>query len=265
MPQSDVLNDAVARVGESSAMTNFMEAVSIDTNRIYDSCVDRDCIENLQVFFTAEGQPIIDAATSVRVRKAEVVAAYLDVEPVTFNRGFYSVEMTFYFKLYINAYTTGSTNPTPVQGLAVSQKRVILYGSEGTVKTFSSDDANICFTGGVPTASVQAVDPLVLAFSLTTAAGLPTEPVAAIPDCVRELFDGSFDGVVPVNTVLTTLGMFSIVQMERPVQIMVPSYDFVVPDRECNDSTDDPCELFRRLRFPTEEFFPPCGDVDCEE
>jgi hypothetical protein len=262
MPLSDVPNDVATRARDNGAMTNFMEAVSINTDRIYDSCVDRDCIENLQVFFTTEGQPLIDAASSVRVKRAEVVAAYLDVEPVTFNRGFYSVEMTFYFKICINVYTTGTVNPAQVEGLCVSQKRVILYGSEGTVKTFSSDAPDVCYSGGVPTATVQAVDPLVLAFSLVGASGMPTEPIAAIPQCVRDMFDGSFDSVTPINTVLTTLGMFSIVQMERPVQIMVPSYDFVVPDRECNDSTDDPCELFRRLRFPTEEFFPPCGEAD---
>ena len=31
---------------------NFKEAVCIDTSRIYDSCSDKDCLEDLRVYFT---------------------------------------------------------------------------------------------------------------------------------------------------------------------------------------------------------------------
>ena len=30
-----------------------------------------------------------------------------------------------------------------------------------------------------------------------------------------------------------------------------------VPHKECVTSTDSPCELFSKIEFPTEEFFPP--------
>ena len=51
--------------------------------------------------------------------------------------------------------------------------------------------------------------------------------------------------------------MFTIVQLERNVQMLVPSYDFCVPEKECVTTSDNPCELFNRLEFPTDEFFPP--------
>ena len=40
---------------------------------------------------------------------------------------------------------------------------------------------------------------------------------------------------------------------------MIPIYDFCIPDKECTaqDSTDDPCELFRKIAFPTDEFCAP--------
>ena len=61
-----------------------------------------------------------------------------------------------------------------------------------------------------------------------------------------------------------------IVQLERDVQMMIPVYDFCLPDKECTSSgssaTDDPCELFRRIKFPVNEFFPPrLAELDCEE
>ena len=37
----------------------------------------------------------------------------------------------------------------------------------------------------------------------------------------------------------------------------IPAYDFCIPRKECVTSTDDPCDLFSRIEFPTEEFFPP--------
>ena len=57
--------------------------------------------------------------------------------------------------------------------------------------------------------------------------------------------------------VLVTLGTFSIVQLTRNVQLMIPSYDFCVPRKECAADTSDPCEAFSKIEFPTDSFFPP--------
>ena len=54
-----------------------------------------------------------------------------------------------------------------------------------------------------------------------------------------------------------TLGMFTVVQLVRNVQMLMPVYDFCVPNKECVSSTDDPCEVFNRIQFPIDEFFPP--------
>ena len=39
--------------------------------------------------------------------------------------------------------------------------------------------------------------------------------------------------------------------------MLIPAYDFCVPQKECVTSSDDPCELFSQIDFPTNEFFPP--------
>ena len=42
------------------------EAVCIHTKKIYDSCRDKDCIEDLRVYPTRGSQAVIDRALSVR-------------------------------------------------------------------------------------------------------------------------------------------------------------------------------------------------------
>ena len=54
-----------------------------------------------------------------------------------------------------------------------------------------------------------------------------------------------------------TLGLFTIVQLQRKVQMMIPAYDFCIPDKESEYSTGDPCEMFKKIQFPMEDFFPP--------
>ena len=68
------------------------------------------------------------------------------------------------------------------------------------------------------------------------------------------------------RTVYVTIGIFTIVQIVRNVQMLIPAYDFCIPEKECEATSDDPCELFRRIDFPTDEFFPPkSGDCGCED
>ena len=56
-----------------------------------------------------------------------------------------------------------------------------------------------------------------------------------------------------------TIGQFSIIRLERDTQLLIPAYDYCMPDKECPGvaSDEDPCMLFSRIRFPVEEFFLP--------
>ena len=87
-----------------------------------------------------------------------------------------------------------------------------------------------------------------------------------MPSGISEDFEGEFGAVVPEKVVYITIGLFSICQIERPVQMMIPVYDFCIPDKECVTTTDDPCELFKRIKFPVNEFFPPrVSDLECKD
>ena len=55
-----------------------------------------------------------------------------------------------------------------------------------------------------------------------------------------------------------TLGQFTLVRLERDTQLLIPVYDYCIPQSECPcDTQEDPCGLFRSVAFPVNEFFPP--------
>ena len=83
--------------GPVSDERRIREAVCIHTKKIFDSCKDKDCIEDLRVYPTRGCQEVIDRAVSVKAGCAELLYAYIDVEPVTFNRGFYTVDVRYFY------------------------------------------------------------------------------------------------------------------------------------------------------------------------
>ena len=114
------------------------EAVCIHTKKIYDSCKDKDCIEDLRFYPTQNCQAVIDRAISIKAGKAELLYVYIDVEPIGFNRGFYTVDVRYFYRVTADAFV-GAARPVEISGLCVFDKRVILFGSEGGAKTFSSE------------------------------------------------------------------------------------------------------------------------------
>lgn len=250
-------------VGAEDSELTF-DPVCLDVPRIYDSCGAKDCMRDLTVFFTEENQGLIDTATSVRVTRVSVLTATVDVDAVAFNRGYYSVDETFYFLCCCEVYTAAGAVPTTVTGLAVSTKRVVLFGSDGSVKRFSSaapsaidpSELDCCAGYGstLPVANVQVSSPMSLASSLTPVGTPPIVPY--VPENVAEFLGGN--PVAPeAQMVMTTVGVFSITTLSRDVQLMMPSYDFCVPRKECADRDDDPCEAFGKIEFPADSFFPP--------
>ena len=137
------------------------EAVCIHTKKIYDSCKDKDCIEDLRFYPTQSAQSVIERAVSIRAGKAELLYVYIDVEPVGFNRGFFTVDVRYYYKVTAEAFV-GAARPVEISGLCVFDKRVILFGSEGAAKIFSSQtaldgmDEQLLRQSNLPTAVVEA-------------------------------------------------------------------------------------------------------------
>ena len=124
--------------GPVEDLSGIREAVCIHTRKIYDSCRDKDCIEDLRFYPKLQYVDVINRALSVKGGSAKLLYVYVDVEPVSFNRGFYTVDMRFFYSVTLQAYLSCPA-PVTVEGLCVFDKRAILFGSEGSAKVFSSN------------------------------------------------------------------------------------------------------------------------------
>ncbi len=212
---------------------------------------------------------VINRALSVKGGSAQLLYVYVDVEPVSFNRGFYTVDMRFFYSVSLQAYLS-SPVPVTVEGLCVFDKRVILFGSEGNAKIFSSElrtgepDLQMMRRANAPVAVVEAVDPIVLDARLADNCCRRDCDcdLCEVPAFVNSCFDGELSSGDDARRIYVTLGQFSIVRLERDSQLLIPIYDYCMPEKDCACGTgcgcnEDPCSIFRGISFPVGEFFPP--------
>ncbi len=259
------------------------ETVCIETNRILDSCRDRDCFENVKVFLTELGEDIIEHTTQVRVKESSVAWTYIGIDPVQFNGGFYTVSIRFYIKLVFEGCVCGHTRE--FDGMAVLEKKVVLFGGESNVSIFKSCVENGGFCSEpepcykertVPCAVVEVVDPIVL--DVRVLEKHPHLPVCCcccateVPESVQGCLSAPLyvdatdrdDRDCDRRILVVSIGLFSLVRLVRPAQYIINAAEFVIPDKECVAAEhNDPCAIFNSIPFPVTEFAPPSPVSPC--
>ena len=230
------------------------EAVCIHTRKVYDSCRDKECLQDLRVYLTGTSQTLLDSAINVKPQSAQLLWTYIDVEPISYNRGFYTVDVKYFYRVTCDVFS-GVGRPRPICGLATYDKRTVLFGSEGSARIFSSAYAPA-------SQDIQNLErtnlPVALGCKMTDAcASTSQEILADIPADICSCFDEDLVIGGEGRRLFVTLGQFSIIKLERDIQLLMPAYDFCMPQKECAGNPDDPCALFQNFRFPVDEFFPP--------
>ncbi len=237
--------------------------VCIDTKRILDCCRDRDCFENVRVYLTSFGEDVLSNAANVRTRSAKLIWAYVGVDQVPFNRGFYQITVRYYIKVECEA-CLGIGKSQTFCGIAVLEKDVILYGGEGRVISYSSSpNNNYCCIGDIntvsandPIAVVETVEPIVLGTKIVD--NVCCNECCEIPAAVCGCIDGELVTNPSSNnpTLYISFGIFSIIRIEREAQLLVQAADYCIPDKECTAATNDdnPCTLFNTMPFPVNQF-----------
>ena len=244
---------------------DLREAISIHTRKITDSCRDKDCIEDLRVYLTTCSQAVLDSCAGARVRCADLLYTYIDVEPVAFDRNHYCIDVTFYYRILADA-TVGAARPAALYGLAVFSKRAVLCGEDSRAHIFTSDtrigaaDGLTVGTANRPTAVVEVLDPMVLSSKVREVCDCGCQETAVqIPESIRQMFDDELVLSGDRRRLFVTLGQFSIIRLERDAQLVVPVLDYSMPTKECCDNpgcSEDPCEMFSRIPFPEKQFAP---------
>jgi hypothetical protein len=157
-----------------------------------------------------------------------------------------------------------AVRPAAIYGLATATKRVTLFGGEEGAKRFASDGT----TGpsALPLAVVEAVDPVILQAKIVDRCHCHREEnrccclTAGLPEVVSAAFDGELVMGGAERQLTVTLGQFSLVRLERETQLLIPSYDYCMPEKSCCDQgcgvQENPCEAFSQMSFPVRAFFP---------
>ncbi|MDD6270301.1 MAG: hypothetical protein PUA84_09650 [Oscillospiraceae bacterium] len=222
------------------------EAVPIKVRRVFDSCSDRDCLSNIQLILDCGSLPADISIVKSRCVKVKDIS--MTVEPVPFNKGFYSIDLTYTFSIELMAYEKSCGSPTLITAKAYAGKNVVLYGGEASSKIFFSDDdkpdtyskSDCCEFINLPSASVQVVEPIALETKIVMSERNKDKDSTALGN----------------RTVVMTIGVFSVIELYRPVTIMVPTYEYTIPTKECHIDSESPCAVFDRIRFPSEQFIP---------
>jgi hypothetical protein len=172
---------------------------------------------------------MIDCAVSVKCHKAELIWCDINVESVAFNRGFYSVDVGFYYLVALDV-SLGTGRPVKVHGLATFDKRVILFGSEGNTKIFTSSDGpdTLGKRAHLPVAVVEAVDPICLSVKVVERHHKVRETYGSelrdVPSFVSEYFEEDLLLSGGEKRVYCTLGQFTIIRLERDTQLVILNY-----------------------------------------
>lgn len=247
----------------------------IEAERIYDSCRDRDCYENIRVNLSDYGRDIITRTGNIRAKDAYIAWTYIDIDKVRFNRGFYTVNIRYYIKLLFEA-CVGGNKPHEFEGVVAVDKKVVLFGGEKNVNVFKSDceDLDFCTSKEVnscasrmPKAVVEATDPIVLDVKVFEKGSMPACSCCCccdIPEKVMSQLE------VPITDIgndcerylTVSLGIFSVIRLTRSAQLLVNATEYCVPDKECvTPCEENPCAIFNNMVFPTGEF---CSQIPKE-
>ena len=76
-----------SQVNPACDLRAIREAVCVHTDKITDSCLAKDCIEDLHVYLTVDSQHALDCSNAARARFVELLHVGVQVEAVPFNTG----------------------------------------------------------------------------------------------------------------------------------------------------------------------------------
>lgn len=250
-----------------SSGNTLKDTVCIDTYRVLDSCRDRDCFKDTKCYLTSYGQELIERTDSVRTKYARVLSSFIDIDDVPFNCGFYQLNSKIFIKLICEA-CLGPGNVQDFEALCAVEKKVVLYGGEGSVSVFKSQcgcnafcpdpSEEACKAGDtMPIAVIETVDPIILDTKVRESPCRCNSCCSGrdIPSGILRYVGGDLVCDERPKNLTVSIGLFSVVRIERPAQLLVTAAEYNVPEKQCVESSDeDPCSIFNGIPFPEKEF-----------
>ena len=164
-----------------------------------------------------------------------------------FRTGYWDVEIKFVFNYTLTFRDSECEFITCCHATSIYTLRMTLFGSIGSETAMATDLVN---TAGINTSSGPFVS------VEAKAAGLAAE-LKLTPRCNCSC--DCDDNITEVPTaVCVTIGLFAIVRLFRPVNMVVRNFGCCVPE-ECTgaEAATNVCDFFNSLTFPSDMFCPP--------
>jgi len=241
----------------------------IDTSRIYDSSRAQDCLDSLRVILPPGVSDCLSECTNIKIKEIKVIWAQISADELPFNCGYYQIKVRYYFWVCLSC-CDASCNVREFEGLAIADKCTVLYGGEGNVSVFTSNItdevcpssciSNVVAGTNRPKVVVEVACPVPLDVCVRENCCPTPFPCEynAIPEQICSLFESGLDtSANQCVSLYISVGVFALIRIERPAQIIIPGCDFCIPDSDKAPVTvSDPCALFSSTPFPISEFYP---------
>lgn len=147
----------------------------------------------------------------------------------------------------------------------------MLFGGESKAKTFLSRECGCLSKQTIvncacPTGVVEVVDPIILGSCVQDACSCCCNPEPpAIPEPILACFDQELVLKGECKRLHVTIGQFSITRLQRSTQLLIPTFDYCIPTKQCPNSgvsgAESPCDVFGQIEFPMDAFFPSKNDA----
>ena len=263
----------------SSVQSNAVTENCIIAYKIFDQCRKQICLTPC-ILGPARSSRASTACSEI-LQEGDIIVPPINAASVTmddlslckvlitkkkenaFRTGYWDVEAKFVFCYTLTFRDSDCNFITCKCATSVYTMQITLFGSVGSDTAMATDliNAEGVSTSCGPFVSVEA-----------KAAGLAAE-LKLTPRCNCGCDCCCDDTVTEVPTaVCVTIGLFAIIRLFRPVNMLVRSYGCCVPN-ECSgtDSATNVCDFFNSLSFPSDMFCPPtlnelekkCDDSPC--
>lgn len=229
----------------------------IITFKVYDSCRQQNCLDNGIIGparAAANATYCNNSVTQGEIitppcNAASVTISNLNVErvvivsktPSNFKVGYWDIDLKYVISYDLTFRDVNGDSLCTVAAQSVYNKMVTLFGSATTNSVISTD----LLTSAGNTIDLNS-DPFVWVESKA----VPLKVELGYDNCCCSCSDENAD------TVLVTIGLFTIIKLYRIVQLVVESKGFCIP-KECENNNNDPCDFFENLDFPMDIFAPP--------
>jgi len=229
---------------------------SIIAHKIYDSCRQQDCLTAHEigparaaedVYIDGEkieeGEIIVPPKDAVSVTIDDLVIKKIiivDKKPSPFKKGFWDISVRYEFEYVLTFRKSDGDTILCVKAKSTHNKRVTLFGSTGDELVTGTDLLKHVGEG--------------LVFKAEPFIWVEGKAVALAAEIRHEHHRHEHHRSRDVEV---TIGLFTIIELFRIVNLRVESRGFNIP-RECDkiDPTN-PCEFFDALDFPMDIFAPP--------